>query len=61
MYTWLAYTSPLRWEHVSLSGDFLWDRAAATAGKRRVLNFGLVASELLPKSNCYTTFNTFTE
>ena len=36
--TWLAHTSPLSWEHISLSGDFLWDRAAATAGKRRPLN-----------------------
>ena len=28
---WLAHTSPLSWEHISLSGDFLWERAAATA------------------------------
>jgi TnpA family transposase len=35
---WLAHTSPLSWEHISLSGDFLWDRAAATADKRRSLN-----------------------
>src|SRR5271165_3774920 len=34
----LAHTSPLSWEHISLSGDFLWDRAAATADKRRSLN-----------------------
>jgi TnpA family transposase len=40
--TWLAHTSPLSWEHISLSGDFLWDRAAATAGKRRTLNSGRV-------------------
>jgi hypothetical protein len=32
--TWLPHTSPLSWEHISLSGDFLWDRAAATAEKR---------------------------
>ena len=24
--TWLPHTSPLSWEHISLSGDFLWDR-----------------------------------
>jgi hypothetical protein len=32
---WLAHTSPLSWEHISLSGDFLWERAAATADERR--------------------------
>lgn len=37
---WLAHTSPLTWEHIGFSGDFLWDRAAATAGKRRPLNLG---------------------
>jgi hypothetical protein len=31
----LAHTSPLSWEHVSFSGDFLWERAAATADERR--------------------------
>lgn len=36
----LAHTSPLTWEHLAFSGDFLWDRAAATAGRRRPLNFG---------------------
>jgi TnpA family transposase len=35
----LAHTSPLIWEHIGFSGDFLWDRAAATAGQRRPLNF----------------------
>jgi TnpA family transposase len=37
---WLAHTSPLSlsWEHISLSGDFLWDRADANADKRRPLN-----------------------
>ena len=35
---WLAHTSPVSWEHISLSGDFLWDRAAATASGRRPLN-----------------------
>jgi hypothetical protein len=34
----LAHTSPLTWEHIGLSGDFLWDRAAASAGQRRLLN-----------------------
>jgi len=33
----LAHTSPLTWEHIGFSGDFLWDRAAATAGQRRPL------------------------
>lgn len=37
---WLAHTSPLSWEHISFSGDFLWERAAATADKRRPLNLG---------------------
>ena len=36
----LAHTSPLIWEHIAFSGDFLWDRAAATAGRRRSLNLG---------------------
>jgi Tn3 transposase DDE domain len=36
----LAHTSPLTWEHIGFSGDFLWDRAAATAGHRRLLNLG---------------------
>ena len=34
----LAHTSPLSWEHIGFSGDFLWDRAAATASHRRPLN-----------------------
>jgi TnpA family transposase len=34
----LVHTSPLIWEHIGFSGDFLWDRAAATAGRRRQLN-----------------------
>ena len=37
---WLAHTSPLSWEHISFSGDFPWERAAATADKRRPLNLG---------------------
>ena len=32
---WLAHTSPLSWEHISFSGDFLWERTAATADKCR--------------------------
>jgi hypothetical protein len=36
----LAHTSPLMWEHIGFSGDFLWDRAAATAGHHRPLNLG---------------------
>ena len=36
----LAHTSPLMWEHVGVSGDFRWDRAAATAGHRRPPNLG---------------------
>ncbi len=36
----LAHTSPLTWEHIGFSGDFLWDRAAATAGHRRPLSSG---------------------
>jgi len=37
---WLAHTSPLSWGHISFFGDFLWERAAATADKRRPLNLG---------------------
>jgi hypothetical protein len=36
----LAHTSPLTWEYIGFSGDFLWDRAAAIAGQRRALNLG---------------------
>ena len=35
----LVHASPVGWEHIALSGDFLWDRAAALAGRRRTLNF----------------------
>jgi TnpA family transposase len=34
----LGHTSPLTWEHIGFSGDFLWQRAAATAGLHRPLN-----------------------
>lgn len=30
----LAHTSPVGWEHVAFSGDFLWDRAAQLSGRR---------------------------
>ena len=36
----LAHTSPVGWEHIAFSGDFLWDRAAALPLGRRALNFG---------------------
>ena len=36
----LAHTTPLSWEHIGLSGDFLWDHAAATTVRRRPLNLG---------------------
>jgi hypothetical protein len=37
----LPHTSPLSWEHISLSGDFLWERAAAFATERRSLNLAM--------------------
>lgn len=36
----LVHTSPVGWEHIGLSGDFLWDRAAAVPIGRRPLNLG---------------------
>ena len=30
----------ITWEHIAFSGDFLWDRAAATAAHRQPLNLG---------------------
>jgi TnpA family transposase len=33
----LARTSPVGWEHIAFSGDFLWDQAAQTAS-RKALN-----------------------
>jgi hypothetical protein len=36
----LAHTSPLAPEHIGFSGYFLWDRAAASAGRRRPLRQG---------------------
>lgn len=44
----LAQTSPLSWEHISFSGDFLWERAAAIADKRRPLNLGQTQVAALP-------------
>ncbi|RYL96567.1 hypothetical protein EWH10_17600 [Sphingobium fuliginis] len=29
-----AHTSPVGWEHIAFSGDFLWKRAAASAGSK---------------------------
>jgi DNA-binding PucR family transcriptional regulator len=38
---WLAHTSPpLSWEHISFSGDFPRERAAATADGHRPLTLG---------------------
>jgi len=34
----LAHTSPVGWEHIAFSGDFLWDRVAAMPSARRPLN-----------------------
>ena len=36
----LAHTLPVGWGHIAFSGDFLWDRAAAMAPRRRPLNLG---------------------
>lgn len=36
----LAHTSPVCWEHIGLSGDFLWERAASARIGRRPLNLG---------------------
>jgi hypothetical protein len=36
----LVHTSPVGWEHIAFSGDFLWDRAAAIPVGRRQLNVG---------------------
>jgi hypothetical protein len=36
----LAHTSPVGWEHIAFSGDFLWDRAAAIPLGRRELTLG---------------------
>ena len=36
----LAHTSPVGWEHIAFSGDFLWDQASAILPGRRALNVG---------------------
>ena len=36
----IAHTSPLMWEYIGFSDDFLWDRAAAAAGHHRPLDYG---------------------
>jgi TnpA family transposase len=38
----LAHTTPLTWAHIGFSGDFLWERAAEAASRRRPLNLGRV-------------------
>lgn len=40
----LAHTSPVGWEHIAFSGDFLWDSAAETV-RRKPLN---IASDRFP-------------
>ncbi len=35
----LMHTSPVGWNHIAFSGDFLWERAAATLVDRRELNY----------------------
>jgi TnpA family transposase len=34
----LAHTSPVGWNHIAFSGDFLWERAANMEDGRRALN-----------------------
>lgn len=36
----LAHTSPVGWEHIAFSGDFLWERASVVPPERRALNVG---------------------
>ncbi|MCA3585116.1 MAG: Tn3 family transposase [Methylocystis sp.] len=33
----LAHTSPVGWEHIAFSGDFLWDRAAKTTARKALI------------------------
>jgi hypothetical protein len=33
----LAHTSPIGWEHIAFSGDFLWERAAASSGRKSLI------------------------
>ena len=37
----LAHTSPVGWEHIAFSGDFLWDHAAL-ATNRKLLNLSSI-------------------
>jgi Tn3 transposase DDE domain len=37
----LAHTSPVGWEHIAFSGDFLWERAAAIPAGWRELTLRL--------------------
>jgi hypothetical protein len=48
----LAHTTPLSWGHIGLSGDFLWDHAAATASSRRPLKLGCTQSTHQSLINC---------
>jgi len=33
----LAHTSPIGWERIAFSGDFLWDRAAAASSRKALI------------------------
>jgi TnpA family transposase len=33
----IAHTSPVGWEHIAFSGDFLWDRAARTTARKALI------------------------
>ena len=33
----VAHTSPVGWEHIAFSGDFLWDRAAQTTARKALI------------------------
>ena len=41
----LAHVSPLGWGHIALSGEFIWDRAAAFGGGRRPLDLAQERSQ----------------
>lgn len=32
-----THTSPIGWEHIAFSGDFLWERAAAASGRKSLI------------------------
>jgi Tn3 transposase DDE domain len=46
---WLAHTSPLSWEHISFSGDFLWERAAALPMQLRSARFIATARHIFSR------------